>query len=103
MARNQNREDRELETLRAQNRELKQQNRSLMKQVKKLSRGYLKYLAEEDKDEKEQIVEDIVEKTVDKICFDCGGIYRKHEILNRTYRLCDNCGKRGKTKILVKE
>jgi hypothetical protein len=99
MGRNHDREDRELDRLRRECRELKATNKSLLRQVKKLSRGYYKYLNEED-DSKEEALE-VVEKVVKKTCFDCGtGDYKEIIVGTRRWRQCQNCGKKGKVTIL---
>jgi hypothetical protein len=97
MGRSNDREDRELDRLRKEVRDLKSTNKSLLRQVKKLSRGYNRYLAEED-DKKEEALEELIETTVEKTCWDCGGNYKKVEICGRSFRTCDGCGKRGKVK-----
>lgn len=92
------REDDENERLQKQVRELKVINRSLTKKLTKLSKGYYKFLSQEEEEDKEAALEKVTQE-VKKTCWDCGGNYNKHTILNRTYRLCDRCGKKGKTKI----
>jgi len=100
MGKKQDREDQLVDRLQKENRELKQINRGLMKQCKKLSRGYYKYLAHE-----EEAQDGIVEKAVEearKVCFLCGSDYREIIVFNRRWRKCQNpqCGKRGKVSII---
>jgi predicted nuclease with TOPRIM domain len=92
MSKRYDREDAALERLEKENRELKQAVRSLLKQLKKLNKGYNKL------HEEEKIQEKDIPKPSEKICYDCGGNYIKHELLGKTYRRCDNCGKRGRAK-----
>lgn len=87
------RNDDELSRLEKEIRELKAENRYLLKQLKKLNRGYYK-LREED------TIEDVPE-IVKKMCWDCGfGEYQEIVIYNRRFRQCTNCGKRGKVSII---
>lgn len=98
------RQETELERLQKENRELKSINRGLLKQVKKLSKGYYRYLADEENAKEE--VEEFVEETVNKVCWDCGiGDYKEIVIINRRWRQCQNeqCGKKGKVSIVEKE
>lgn len=91
--------DRELdliERLEQENRELKSIKRSLEKRVKKLSRGYRKFL---DADPLEEDNKEVQIQT--KMCYDCKvGEYKLHIIANRRWRACTNCDKRGKVEIL---
>lgn len=91
------REQDELERLQAEVRTLKSTNRSLLKRLKKVSKGYNKYLTEETEEDKQEAMEEVV-KEVNKICFVCGGNYLKIELLGRYFRQCDRCGKRGRAK-----
>jgi len=98
LSKRQDREDRLLERLQEENRTLKQMNRSLQKQVKKLNRGYRKFLAVQGEEEEREAVEEAKE-VAKKICWDCNeGEFKKIEIAGRYFRLCNVCGKRGKTK-----
>lgn len=102
MSKKYNREESENDRLLKENRELKAINRSLLKQVKKLTKGYYKYL-EDEESKKEDNVEEFVEQTVNKICWDCGtGEYKEIIVINRRWRQCQNCGKKGKVSILGK-
>jgi hypothetical protein len=94
MSKNRNKEDRVQESLLNQNRELKAENRRLHKLIKKLDRGFKRTL---DHIENEDVE---VPEEVQKLCFDCGGNYQVKILLNRRFRQCDQCGKRGKTAIL---
>lgn len=98
MARKNNREEDKVESLEIQVRELKSENRQLHKRLKKLSRGYYKYLEEDVHEEPEPI-----KKEEKRICFDCTrGEMVLHIILNRRFRECNVCGRRTKTKIIEK-
>ena len=100
MSRKSDREDRLLERLQEENRTLKQINRSLMKQVKKLNRGYLKFTEAETKEEEKEAIKEAKE-VAKKICWDCGtGEYKEIIIMNRRFRKCQDCGKQGKVTIL---
>jgi membrane protease subunit (stomatin/prohibitin family) len=99
MSKRQDREEKVIERLEAENRTLKQINRSLMKRVKKLGRGYRKFMLAQDEGEEQDAVE-AARIAAKKMCFQCGmGEYKKVEIANRYFRMCKECGKRGKTKI----
>lgn len=88
------REQDELERLQEEVRTLKSTNRSLMKRLKKLNKGYYK-LAEEEKLDEEDIPQ-----VVKKMCWDCTvGELIRIEVGNRYFRRCENCGKRTKTKL----
>lgn len=95
MSKRVDREDRYIQRLEEEIRELKKTKKSLEKRIKKLSRGYRAYL---DKDFEEESDPKQEEK---KICWECGvGEYKLYVILNRRWRACSECGKRGKVKIL---
>lgn len=97
------RQESENDRLQKELRELKAINRSLLKQVKKLTKGYYKHLADEEQN-KEENIEEFVEHTVNKICWDCGtGEYKEIIVINRRWRQCQNCGKKGKVSILGKD
>lgn len=88
------REDKIQERLEQENRELKKEVHRLHKLVKKLNRGYHK-LVEEDLVEEEHIPAEIIKK-----CWDCNGEYKEIIIMNRRFRQCQQCGKRGKVTLL---
>ena len=94
MSRGNSKEDKLQESLQNQNRELKAENRRLHKIVKKLNRGY-KRLVEEDTIEEKEIPKEVI-----KLCFECSGEYKLIEVAGRRFRLCQDCGKRGKVTIL---
>lgn len=97
MARKYDREQDGLERLEKENRELKSLNRSLVKRITKLSRGYYKYLDREE-DAKEEALEQVT-KEVKKVCFSCGiGELKKVDLGNRYYRQCTNCPKKTRSK-----
>jgi hypothetical protein len=81
-------------------RDLKSTNKALLRQLKKVSKGYKRYLLEEDEEEKKQVIETVAKK----ICFSCSiGEYKEIIVANRRWRQCDSCGKRGKVTILEEE
>jgi hypothetical protein len=91
------REEKELERLERHVRELKKENKSLHKRLKQLSRGYYKFLS---KDTEEEAIEE-AKQEAKKICWQCSvGEYKLIFIGNRRFRMCQHCGKRGKTSIV---
>lgn len=89
------REEKEIDRLYKENRELKSQVRSLEKILKKANRGFRK-LEEDDKIEESDIPKEIV-----KVCWDCKtGVLEKKIIFNRYYRECSQCLKRTKAKLI---
>jgi hypothetical protein len=95
MGRNKRTEEDQVESLERQLRELKSINRSLMRRLKNVSRGYRKYLSK-DVDEPEE-----PKREAQKICYDCGrGTMDIKIILNRRWRECSVCGKRTSTKMV---
>ena len=89
------RKDDEVDRLEQKIRELKSENRSLQKRLKKLNKGYYK-LRDQDKIEEDDIPIEV------KRCWDCNGEgeYRLIEIHRRRWRQCQNCGKKGKVTVL---
>lgn len=84
----------EVERLYKEIRELKAENRSLMKRLRKTNKGYYK-LRDDEKIEDEDIPKEV------KMCWDCGvGEYKELIVHNRRWRCCTNCGKRGKVTII---
>lgn len=86
-----------VEKLEKEVRELKSINRSLMKRIKKLNRGYRKEREEPKKEIEEKKPEPVA------ICPECGkGEVISHEILNRTWEECNSaaCSWRTETKIM---
>lgn len=96
------REQRVIDRLEQENRELKKQVRSLQKHLKKLSRGYMNYLDQEDTNKEEALKE--VKKSAEeaaKVCWTCGQkTYNIVHVANRRFRRCKECGKQGKVTIL---
>lgn len=92
------REDDLIERLEKENRELKSLSKSLQKRLKKVSKGYNNFIQEDGLEESNKALETLT-KELNKICYDCGGNYKKYKLVNREYRLCDGCGKRSKAKI----
>lgn len=99
MSRKADREDRMLERLQLENRELKQTVRSLQKKLKQLSKGYYKFMVAQDEEQEKEAVQEAKE-TAKKLCYDCSGEYKEIIIINRRFRQCQDCGKRGKVTIL---
>jgi uncharacterized protein (DUF342 family) len=100
MSKRTEREEKVQERLERENRELKQINRSLMKRVKKLGRGYRKFMLAQDEGEEQDAVE-AAKIAAKKMCFSCGiGEYKEVIVMNRRWRQCSECGKRGKVTIL---
>lgn len=96
MAKKYQREEDYIESLEQKLRDLKSENRYLNKQLKKVTRGYRKYLNEEP-------VEEIKKPSKDdpKDCWECSrGKLIVKVVLDRRFRECDVCGKRTKTKII---
>ena len=96
MSRKYDREDRIIDRLEQENKKLKQEVRTLQKRVKRLNFGYRKYLDTDPVEKEDKKSVEIQQKK----CYDCGGSYNLIIIHNRRFRMCDNCGKRGKTKII---
>ena len=96
MGKKRDRDDEQKERLEALVREQKKQIRQLEKRVKKLARGYRKFLDEDPlDDEPEVILED------KKECWDCGkGVLEAFIVFNRRWRCCNLCGKRTRVKIM---
>lgn len=89
-----NREQRILDRLYQENRDLKKEVKSLRNSIRKLNKGYVKLEEEEKITEKDIPVEA-------KLCYDCNRAnLEKIVVLNRYWRECPNCGKRTKTKII---
>jgi hypothetical protein len=66
-----------------------------MKQLKKLGRGYQKYLIEDNEEE----THEAVIKVAKKICYTCTiGSLEIIDLGNRYLRKCTNCDKRTKSK-----
>lgn len=94
------REEKENERLIQENRNLKSENRHLKKKLKQLNKGYYKFLYAENEEEEQELLQEVKE-VAKKICWDCGiGEYQEKIVLNRRWRECSNCEKRGKTTIL---
>lgn len=86
----------EVEVLEQRIRQLKSENRSLYKQLKKLNRGFRKIREYEDEPK-----EEVKPKVEEKQCWDCKvGYLQRFEILNKYYRMCNNCSKRTKAKLI---
>lgn len=100
MSKKYEREERIIERLQQENKILKSENRHLRKKLKELSKGYYKFMIAEDEFKQDEAIQS-AKKVAEKICYDCSvGNYKEIIIHNRRWRQCDNCGKRGKVKIL---
>lgn len=98
MSKKYSRDENSLERLEKENRELKSQVRSLSSRLKKLTRGYYKFLDEENQDEKEVIIEKAF-KEAEKVCWACRiGKLHKVDLGFRYFRQCNNCEYRTKSK-----
>jgi hypothetical protein len=106
MARKKNRENDYIYDLEQKNRELKNTLRTLTRRLKKVSKGYYKYLADCDElleQEEVQKFKKEVKKEMVKVCHDCGGEYKLIIVANRRFRLCQGCGKKGKVTLVDKD
>lgn len=96
MTRKTDREDRIIDRLHEENRQLKKKVKNLMLTVRKLNKGYYKVLEEETVESKDRLVEEITKK----LCHECSGEYREIIVANRRWRQCQVCSKKGKVSIL---
>jgi len=97
MSKRHEREQKVLERLHNENRELKQEVRNLKAGIRRLNKGYDKFQETDIPEEKIKAVESAIKK----ICFDCNqGEYKLIIVAGRRFRCCDNCGKRGKVSYL---
>lgn len=81
-------------------RSLKSTNRSLLRQLKKLSRGYKKFMVEDDHKEAHKMVEAVARK----ICFECSvGEMKEIVVCNRRWRACTHCAHRTNVSIIKEE
>lgn len=101
MSKKYEREEKEIDRLTKEVRELKRENKQLRQRLKTVSKGYYKYLADTEDVVEDEIVE-INKEMMDKICWDCGGVYKKIIVHTRKWRQCQNasCGKKGKVSIV---
>ena len=101
MARRPDYETAQIERLERQVRELKSINKTLLRRVKNLNKGYYKFLDEEEKAQEEALEEvPVNKKDADKDCWDCGGVFKVVLVHNRRFRLCQGCGKRTSVEII---
>lgn len=92
MSKKHEREQKVLDRLQRENRELKQEIKSLRNSVRRLNKGFHRLADDDVIEEKEVPIEA-------KICYDCSvGHLQKVSILGRYWRQCNNCPKRTKTK-----
>lgn len=93
MSKKYEREQRIMERLTRENRELKQEVKSLRNSIRKLNRGVNKLVDDEVIKEKD------LPEAAKKICFECCvGEMVKINLLGRSWRQCDSCTRRTKTK-----
>ena len=98
MGRNKRTDENQVESLERKIRELKSINRSLMKRLKNVSRGYKRYLSEDLDTPEEQ--SEKPKHEAEKVCFQCGkGIMEIKIILNRRWRECSVCSNRTTVKV----
>lgn len=91
------RDEKIIDRLELENRNLKSENRLLRKRLKSLSKGYHKFLLEDGQNEAVEEAQEIAKK----ICFQCGiGEYKEIIVVNRRWRQCQECGKKGKVSII---
>lgn len=87
-----------VERLEKENRELKALSKSLQKRLKKVSRGYYKFIEEEALEESTEALEKVT-KELNKLCWECGvGNLIKVDLGPRYFRKCNNCPRRTKSK-----
>lgn len=100
MSKKYEREERLIERLQTEAKKLKSENKTLRRKLHELSKGYYKFMvAQDDEQEQEAVYE--AKEVAKKICYDCRiGDYKEIIILNRRWRQCQNCGKKGKVSIL---
>jgi predicted nuclease with TOPRIM domain len=100
MSKKYEREQSQLEHLEKEIKRYKEENRSLLKKLKVLNKGYYKYLYSETEAEEKEALANVKAIAV-KICWNCNvGNYKEIIVINRRWRQCDNCGKRGKVSII---
>ena len=89
-----NREEDDVRRLEKELREIKAENRSLMKQLKKLNRGYHKIREDLDEDDQTDFE---VEKYVLPTCHQCGkGELIQVEVVGRRWKRCTTCEYRSR-------
>lgn len=94
MSKRYEREEKIIDRLEKENRELKKELRTYQKLLKQANKGFHK-LRDDD------IIEDKdIPASLKKLCWDCNGELIKMELLSRRWYICDQCGKRTKTKFI---
>jgi hypothetical protein len=94
------RENRVVERLQEENKKLKSENKQLLKRLREATKGYYRYMVADGFDQEQEALKEVKE-IAKKICYDCQiGEYKEIIIINRRFRECQNCGKRGKVTIL---
>jgi hypothetical protein len=96
------REDRIIDRLQRENKELKKENRSLQQRLKRVSRGYKAYLDKDPLEEPSRHQENakLEGRDADKVCWECNGSLKVIIVGNRRFRKCDQCDKRTKVRII---
>jgi len=90
-------EEKIVQRLERENRELKNTVRSMQRKLKQLNKGYYKFLIEEQLTQEEAVVE--AKKIAKKICYQCHvGEMVKVTVGNRYWRQCTECDNRTKSK-----
>jgi hypothetical protein len=90
----------EIERLEAEVRELKAINRSLLKQIKKLDRGYKEREEEGKGKKKPKDILDDKEESTSRSCPECHVGYEvERTVLDRRWLECTKCDRRTKAKI----
>ncbi|NJO65345.1 MAG: hypothetical protein HC836_46815 [Richelia sp. RM2_1_2] len=91
------REQKIVDRLERENRELKQKLRQLTNSIRRLSKGHKKLQEIEEPEELKREVR----KVAEKICFECNlGTLQLQTILDKYYRSCNNCNYRTRAKNL---
>lgn len=87
------REDKIIDRLQLENKALKKQVKNLQKSIRRLNKGFHRL-------EEKEVIETKDIPSEAKKCWDCSGNYEICVIMNRRFRKCSDCGKRGKVKVI---
>lgn len=93
------REERIIDRLNIENKKLKSENKTLRRKLRELSKGYYRFMVAEDEAQEKEAAEQAKE-VAQKLCYECHGEYKEIIVVNRRFRQCQDCGKRGKVTIL---